>query len=175
MAPLPPESTARVYLDYTTCGYQHTLICRFKSGATIQDAVDQLSAFVTGAGTQVYASALVGLRASNDGSNITYPLANTFPTTWGSGSASGNESANYYDFVGRSADGRRVRVALFGAVNVSVNDLFRITGVGSAPWSDMLAALTDNPDVFCTISEQTPVWHNYVNTGINAYWRNTIR
>jgi len=175
MAPLSPDSTARVYLDYSVAGYDHTLICRHNSTGTIADAVDALQAFITAASPGVYASTLIGLRASNSGSNITFPLSNTFSTSWGSGAAAGNESAQYYDMVGRSVDGRKVRAAIFGATQVSASDKYRVPYSAGSFWSDMIDALGADVNCFVTISAQTPTWHQYANTGINAYWRNKIR
>lgn len=175
MAPLPPESTARVYLDYSVAGYEHTLQCRIGTGATIQDGVDALAALIGALSDQLYATDLVGLRASNDGSNVSYPLSNTFATSWGDGAAAGDESAQYYDFVGRSVDGRRVRAAVFGAQIVANANIFRLPTSLGGLWLDAWNALTNAEGAFVTISDQQPVWHTYINTGINAYWRNKIR
>lgn len=175
MAPLPPNTTARVLLDYSVAGYEHTMECRIKTGATSQDAVDAMASLIGALDAQLYESTFVGLRRIDEGANVSYPLSETFAASWGDGAAVGNETAQYYDFVGRSADGRRVRVAIFGAKIVSNNDVYRLPKSLGGLWEDALDAIAADPDVFVTISEQSPLWHPYINTGINAYWRNKVR
>lgn len=175
MAPLPPESTARVYVDYTVAGNNHTFISRFSPSGDISTTVAHMADFVNAFGTAVYLSALVGIRASNAGSNVTFPVSETFPDTWGSVDVAGDETANYYDLIGRSVDGRKVRVALFGAKNQVVADKFRLPTSLGVPWSDVLDVLNSSFPSFCTISGQAPTWHPYINLGMNAHWRNKLR
>jgi len=175
MAPLDPNATARVYVDYEVAGYEHTLIARFTSAGNISDTVSHMADLIIALNDQLYASTLVGLRASNAGSGVSYPISETFPTDWGDGTAVGNETAQFYDFVGRSVDGRRVRAALFGAKIVSNNDVYRLPYSLGGLWADAIDALDTSFPSFCTISGQAPTWHRYINTGINAYWRNKIR
>lgn len=176
MAPLAPNSTARVFVDYTVAGHQHTLQCRFDAPNTPSDCLPVIGDFLTAFGNQLYASTLVGVRYTVAGGTVSSPFSAVgMPTSWGSGAATGNESAQYYDFIGRTTGGRRVRVSVFGAVNVSVNDVFRIPISGNPPWSDALDVLEAAEGVFIGIDGLQPYWHPYVNTGINAYWRNQIR
>jgi hypothetical protein len=77
--------------------------------------------------------------------------------------------------VGRGPTGRRVRVALFGAVIEQFGDDFRISGSENALVADAIAVLTSDGDIFLDVEYEVPVWHNYINLGSNAYWRNKIR
>lgn len=175
MAPLSPDNTARVYLDYSVAGFEHTLIARYASLGDISTTVAHMADFVNAFGTQLYLSTFIGLRASAVGSSVTFPVSETFPATWGSTDVAGDETANYYDLIGRSVDGRRVRAAMFGAKNQSSADKFRLSTSLGAPWSDVLDVLTTAFPSFCTISGLEANWHAYVNLGMNAHWRNKIR
>jgi len=73
-------------------------------------------------------------------------------------------------------DGRRCRVAIFGLKGIvdTSGDDFRFPSsvgyVGAA-----LAVLEADGNVPCSISGLAVNWHQYMNSGINAYWRNRIR
>jgi len=175
MAPLSPDNTARVYVDYTVAGHQHTVMARYAATGDISATVAHLADFVNAFGASVFLSTLVGIRASSVGSSVTFPVSETFPATWGSVDVAGDETANYYDLIGRSVDGRRVRVALFGAKTLTASDKYRLPTSLGPPWSDVLTVLEGAFPSFCTISALQPVWHSYVNLGQNAHWRNELR
>jgi hypothetical protein len=79
------------------------------------------------------------------------------------------------DFVGRGATGHRVRVAVFGCIIADYGGDYRLTGAESALVGNAIAELTSDVDIFNDIDYENPVWHNYANLGVNAYWRNKIR
>lgn len=176
MAPLPPNTTARLFVDYTVAGHQHTLQCRFDAPNTPNDALEVVGSLLTAFGSQLYLSTFVAARYVVAGGSVGVPVTPVgFPTTWGTGSAAGNESAQYYDLIGRSTSGRRVRVTVFGATVVSTNDVFRIPTTLGPPWSDVKDVLDGAEGTFLAIDGSQPLWYPYINTGINAYWRNQIR
>lgn len=176
MAPLPPNGTERLFLDYSVAGYEHTVCNRFDiAESDASDAAGALQAFVEAITPVVYLSTFVRLRLQLRGTDITLPFSYAFPATWGSGSAAGNESAQYWDFIGRGPTGRRVRVSHFGATSVSSGDLYRVAASGVAGLAAALAVLTASDGCFLDIDNQEPTWYPYVNMGVNAYWRNKIR
>jgi hypothetical protein len=175
LAPLDPTGTDRIFVDYTVAGHQHTILCRFKTPATAQDAADQVRDLLQAYDTELYASSLVTIRQADSGSGVTYPFTGTFISTWGSGTAAGNETAAYYDIVGRGHSGRRARVAVFGAKVENANDIFRLPYSLGGEWAAAIDVMVSSSNVFIDISGDQPLWHQYINIGVNAYWRNKLR
>lgn len=175
MAPLPPHTTARLFVDYQVAGFTHTAMVRYDPPNTAQDAYDTFADLVTALGTQLFASTLISARFAVQGADVTVPFVPTGVDTWGSGAAAGDETAHFYDFIGRSAGGRRVRVTIFGAVTVAFNNIFRVVGADASEYEAALEVVKLAEGTLLAIDGSPAFWANYINTGINAYWRNHIR
>ena len=175
MAPINPNNTQRFFVDYTTCGEAHTLLCRAGSTVTAADAGATIAAFLATLDSQLRLVTITGFRSAAPGTNITVPETWPGDATYGDGAGSHFETAQYLDFVGRGSTGHRVRVAVFGAINSHVGDDYRMTSAESTVVADALAALTSDGDIFLDVDYQVPVWHTYANLGVNAYWRNKVR
>lgn len=178
MAPLPVESTARLFVDYTTCSEQHTMMVRYGVGGSVSDAIAMLDAFLIALDDFVLAATIDGARVSDLGSTVTYPVAWTGAAGFGDGTGTHYKTANYLDFVGRSIGGRRVRLAVFGAVfhadTVGTGD-YRFNATDEARVAAALAVLEASSDTPVAIDGDPAVWQQYANCGVNAYWRNHIR
>lgn len=175
MAPLPPDNTPRYFLDYDTCGHGHTLMCRVNSTAVAADVAATISAFLTDLAPNLYLLTVTGFRFADAGTNVSLPVTWTGDATYGDDVGPEYASGQYYDFVGRSPGGRRVRVAVFGAISLQVGDNYRISVAESTDMQDALAELVSDVDHFLAIDFGTPIWNQYANSGVNAYWRNKIR
>jgi len=177
MAPLPSNNTNVLYLDYITCLEPHTTQIRFGSGAGIGGAMTVLNDLLAAIDNSIRNLDVIGARVRDQFTNVTYPVTWTGLSSYGSGAGTHNESAYYWDFVGRSIDGRRCRVAVFGAVLPAdaTNNDFRITAGESTRVQDCLDVLEAGIDCPVSISGQAVNWQQYVNIGTNAYWRNNIR
>jgi len=176
MAPLPSNNTAVYYLDYETEGHIHTIQARYGSGGSANDAAAMLDAFLTALGTNIYLYNIQGARVRDAGGSVTYPVTWDGASTYGSGTEGEYASAQYGDFIGRSIGGRRCRIAIFGVKGIvdTSGDDFRFPDtvgyVGAA-----LAVLRASSDTPVAIDGDPVNWHDYMNSGINAYWRNHIR
>lgn len=182
MAPLAPDNTGRFYVDYHANGHDHTAMFRFNDGGSgVPDAgfVENVLAFFEDAASFFPTDAeVIGFRVSAAGS----PVSNTYsavpPAIAGSNPPSVAVAPAYIDFVGRSPDGRRVRVALMGvAVNPvqsgGVFSNYRLTAVEDARIATLVTDLANMEAV--TISNQIAVWKGYGNLGYNAYWQRQAR
>jgi hypothetical protein len=175
MAPLPSNNTGVVFVDYNVGGEDHTLQARYSVGNAAPDALVVVQMFLEALDTELLGLTILGARARAKDSNVTLPAVWPGAGSYGSGAASNTQTAWYYDFIGRSAGGRRVRWSMFGAERFedSTGDDYRL------PATDVFGAardvLVDNADVICAIDGEAPVWYTYVNTGVNAYWRNRVR
>jgi len=175
MAPLPTNNTAVFFLDYSVAGETHTLQMRCDETVTDTDASATMFAFLNELDAQVYESTVVGFRFRQAGSNVTLPAVWSATTTWGTGVGNHDTSARYIDFVGRDSDGRRVRATVFGAINIQVGNDYRTTSAEATYVADAIAQLTSDAQMFWTIAGNVPVWNQYTDIGVNAYWRNKIR
>lgn len=175
MAALPPSSTARVKIQYTVSGFDHVVQVRYKAPDTTDDVIAGFNDLITAIGPLLLESTFVQASVAAIGSDIFNPLAGDWPVGWGDSTQGNYSSAQFYDFVGRSLDGRRVRLTLFGAQVIQDGGDFRINTVENANVDAAVQVLNDAEGTFLSINGFQPVWYSYVNTGVNAYWRNKIR
>lgn len=175
MAPLPPDSTGRLFIDYETCGYDHTALIRLGAGVTPADGADEFNTLITGITGLFYLSTFLGARFAPAGSNIANPVTADWPVSWGSGAGPAYATAQFVDFIGRSLDGRRVRFSLFGAALEQFNNRFRVPAADSTAVNNGVTTLNAAEGTFVSINGFQPVWKQYANIGPNAYWRNKVR
>lgn len=175
MAPLPSNNTPVLFIDYTVAGEQHTMQARPQTGSSNLDVMGVLADFWAAFDDSIYQTNIDGARGRAEGGVVTLPLTWTGDSAYGTADGDHNNTAQYYDFVGRSILGRRVKLSVFGAVVVvdTVEHDYRLT-----PSGNVLAALNvlkSNSDILGAIDGAQIIWYDYINTGINAYWRNKIR
>jgi hypothetical protein len=175
VAPLPPDNTARLKIFYNTCGHEHTCQIRLAEGVTVDDAAADFNALVTAMGGAVYGSTYVAAQLAISGSNVFNDVVADWPVGWGGTAGPEVATADYFDFIGRSPDGRRVRFALFGATAATAADRYRVFAADSSPVNGAVAVLNAAEGTFVSINAFQPVWKPYANLGPNAYWRNKIR
>lgn len=175
MAPLPPSSTKRYWLDYTVGGFTHSQQMRVVSGTTDAAANAAFDAVWTEMDSQLLLCTIIGMRVAAIGSNATFPVAWTGPSSYGAGVGQAYQTAQYYDFIGRGSSAKRVRVAFFGTINVQVGNDYRVSQLESTAIAPTIAALQADPNCFVDISGSLVAWHAYADCGVNAYWRNQIR
>jgi len=177
MAPLPINNTACLFLDYSTCGREHTAMIRYDDTASSGDAMAVMDAFLTALDPGLTQLDVIGARVRDLGGAVTYPVTWTGAAQYGTTIGPTYKSAAYLDFVGRSIDGRRCRVAIFGPGDFfdATNEDYRFTTGDSAVVASAVAVLEAGIGTPCSISGLAVNWNQYANTGVNAYWRNHIR
>lgn len=176
MAALPFNNTDILYLDYYTCGHGHQMQCRFDGGEpNVGDAMTELDAFLDALGNSHRSMTVQGARVQLQGTNVSFPVVWTGGASYGTGDGFENESAQFYDFVGRSRGGRRVRLALFGAITNFYQNKYRAPEGADLAFAQALAVLQSAEGTFLAVDGLQPRWQSYVNLGDNAYWRNHIR
>lgn len=175
MAPLPSNNTAVLFVDYTVSGEQHTMQARPQTGSSNLDVMDVLAAFWAALDDSIFLTNIDGARGRAEGATVTLPVTWTGDSGYGVTDGEHNTTAQYYDFVGRSILGRRVKLSVFGAGTLvdTVGHDYRLTPSGLL--LDALNVLKSNSDILGAIDGAQIIWYDYINTGINAYWRNKIR
>lgn len=172
MAPLPPNSTARFRIFYTGIGVQHSV--EIRSGASpsaVGTIVDDLLTAIDGA---LQALVIDEVQFAANGSDVFNAVTTGIEgNPYGTGGGITSQAANYYNFIGRSSGGRRVRLALFGA-NSQAGDYRFVAGENSALDAARAVLVAAAGDILA-IDGLTPTWKTYINAGVNAHWQRALR
>lgn len=171
MAPLPEESTKRYWGVYTVAEDEHRVLMRVANTVTDAQAVAEMEDFFLqlqpSLGTDVV---FTGMEVAALGSNVRNPVAITGPITGtAAGSIAGVQEPRSWTIKGRSVDGRRVGVTIFG--------VFANTPTSWEEEPIVVAGLADARDVlnapgnfWLSISGLKPVWYNRVTVNYNDHW-----
>lgn len=178
MAPINPDNTARLYLDYTVGPQAHTLIVRYTTGIIAASAADiwrtMLLANEAAFGSNVE---FTGARVSEIGTNVTNPLPWDLVEFVGTAVAP-VDYPRFVSFVGRDPQGYRVRYFLYG-INFDTLEPadYRLTGeelpVLAALQNDFYDVMTETSAT--TIAGNLPVMKPYANVGYSAYYQRQAR
>lgn len=175
LAPLPEDNTARLFVNYTHDTEEHEVQLRLLSPFTQGDLVGWFHNWLDNH------SALFGSDVNfhsadwaAQGSSVRNPVA------WDAISGSGTPTtfvtrlSRSGSFVGRSPDGRKVRLFFYGMVyNLDVT--YRVYA-SEDPL--LAAAITDLHSLSSrvgTISGSAPIFKPYLNLRNNAYWQTELR
>ena len=172
MAPLPVSNTARYKVFYTVSGRQHVQEWRSSSSPSVMEVF--LDTLWTDVGSLIYQATIDDLQFAGSGSNVFNTVPSTFVgNTYGSGSGTTGEAPYFLSFIGRSADGRRVREYFFGSKLLGGD--YRYVSGENTDIDAAIETLVANASILKTISGQQPVWKSYANAGVNAYWQRKVR
>lgn len=166
---LPEDNTARYFLRYTVAGFEHVMTQRVSAGITDSDAIAAYEDFLATLEDLVYLATIVGLEKSASGSNVRNPVTWTGAPQFGADAAPDGSQASSVSFVGRSFDGRKVRLFAYAFKGSFPTD-FRLTNGENASVASAVAVLNGMSGTFLTISGQHPVWRPYMNVGVNDHF-----
>lgn len=188
MAPLPQNNTARLWLDYTSRGIQHSAMVRFGPGANPSTA-EVFAAQLADAMRQrmFIADSVLAARYSGPGTLFSFPIF--FTPVVGVVTEAGNvwaqdPESTFLTIPGRSSfSGRDVRFCQFTAVvtptwptdnryepgDAAVVDTWRIN------ITELLSTGGTESTPAVAIDNNIPTWYNYVNISQNAYWQRKQR
>lgn len=172
MAPLPPENTARFWLDYHTINHAHSLMWRFDADdATISVVEGDVHSFLTGLTPVLYALTVDSARFAAKGSVVSVPVAWEHAASYGTGDEPLAGGPIEIRYEGRSVGGRRGHTSLYG-YKAGVPGTFRIGITPSTPLDDGLIALIGAGvhRSYLAIDEQRMNMKTYVNINFNSYW-----
>jgi hypothetical protein len=172
MAPLPPSNTPRFKVLYTTSFRQHAM--EFRSHVSPSALGVIADDFFSAIGNAATATVIDEVQFAADGSDIFNSVTTGIEgNTYGTGAGELATTAWYFGWVGRSADGRRVRIYRFGAASLGVDYRFgRLESTALDAATDVLIAAGSD---LVTIGDLVPVWKLYVNAGSNAHWQKAVR
>lgn len=172
MAPLPPSNTPRYKVLYTTVFEQHSMEIRSHISPSALGTL--VNDFMTAIGASALVATIDEVQFAADGSDIFNAVTTGIEgNSYGTGAGYDAQTAWYYSWIGRSSDGRRVRLYRFGASSLGNDFRFgRGEGTGLDAATDVLVAA--GADIV-TIGDLQPVWKFYINAGVNAHWQKAVR
>lgn len=174
LPPLPASNTERYWMVYDVDGNQHKMQMRVPNGhpsASVESAYTQL---LNALAPSLWQIDVIRLERAVQGSDVRNPVAWTGATSFGLGAPADITQAATYSFVGRSNDGRKNRVFVFGAKNVGQDD-YRYLTAESADVAAALVVLNGLPNAFLSISGLKPLYSGYANVNINQHWVKALR
>lgn len=185
MAPLNPDSTDRLYVQYTSVNIQHELLFRFPPNSPPTDAATVARVACTEmANVMREDDNFVAARYGVAGNDFTFPVPwAVIPGTVANTLVAGDPESRFLSFVGRDAlVGRRVRYDLYtGASIIPIPSINRIPEGSNALLDAILSALDSiaNPTLddlgIITIGGAPPIFNRYVNSAFAAYWQRKQR
>lgn len=172
MAPLSPDNTIRYRVDYTVNGEDHDFQIR---SAGSPSAIDSLvDAFLTAVSGSFYQITVSGFNVAVAGSSIFLPVSGSIiGNTYGSGAGVYEQKAWYADYIGRSAGGRRWRLALYGSRTLGTD--FYFAAGENADHTAGIAVLNGASPLVHGIDGQAVSVYPYVNAGVNSHWQRALR
>jgi hypothetical protein len=172
---LPVNNTARLFIEYTSGGQDHVCIVRMTDGAHEQEGMDQYATLRPLIAAYLPSTdAVKGARFCERLSTVSFPLA-VAPVAGSLGpSFAPDNKPNFVSFTGRSRDGYRVKLTVFSAA-VLETERYREVAPTTGPAAALLGYLRNAATNIVTISGQKPIWNNYVNQGVNAYYQRKQR
>lgn len=173
MIPLPPTNTARFRGFYTTIGHQHSIQVRsHASPAVVGELMHQLMVRLDIAAAP---RTFDFMDWAPEGSDIFNPvtMGHEGQAYDGAPDFVPHHAAWAYTCQGRTSGGRRVRLALFGAVYSG--DDYRIDASTSAIIANVISALTGAGSNIIGIDGLVPIWKPYVTVQINDHWVKELR
>lgn len=175
MAPLPSNTTARLYIEYTSVGIEHTLMLRLEASATSTDAQAIYASFVAAAkGVMDQQDSFTGARFSAAGSNVSFPITVTATAGTATVSEDPQQLANFVGISGRSIDGRDANVKLFTCYVNPDTAGYRVDSPSGAE-ATFRNWFNTNAAELVTISNSQVIWNQYLNYGYHAYWQRRAR
>lgn len=175
MAPLPPNNTVRLWVQYQGPAGIHEVMFRFVTGTNVADATAAAVDICTAMAVALTEDTeFNGARYSAAGSNISLPVPWTPIAGTNVDTMDESEFPNFIDWIGRDDTGHRVRWALNG-IPLNPDGDYRLFGSDDAGVQAVIDALSDPDNGIVTIAEQPPVVYQYADTGRNAYFQRKRR
>jgi predicted amino acid dehydrogenase len=174
MAPLPVNSTARLWVKKSGISGEHETMFRFIAGTTQSEAVTGVHIICEEMASFLWEDdAFISARWAADGSNLSFPVAWDVIPGENPGTPDEAQYPGFVSWVGRGADGREVRWTLNG-VPFTADDNYRIFASESITVEAVRFALETELTI-ANIGSFHPVVYNYVNLGYNAYFQRKAR
>jgi hypothetical protein len=175
--PLPPSNTRRYWLVYTVGSFQHRMQFRSSEGISDADAITNITDLcnlLLGAwGTNV---SPVRIERADNGSDVVNVISGN-PTGPGTATAvSTIDSPRAFTIAGRSTDGRKVKLAVFGITSsYATAASYEEEPIAAAELSALQTLLNITPNFFLSINGFKPTWYDRVTIKVNDHFVDKLR
>ena len=186
MAPLPPNATARYFIDYVTgnaaTSREHTVQIRCSNETSPADAQTAFLALLNAMGTPRFGTGWRVLRVRFQQAGTDFSIPVTLDPALGSfvgtgGAVTPPNEALELTFQGRSfTSGRRGDLSLYGTAGYNLATNYRLTP-GEAAWvGDAVAVLNSVETIVWRAIDGTRLtFYPYANWNFNSYWERKLR
>jgi hypothetical protein len=171
---LNPNNTRRYFLNYSTSAAAHTMMLRTTTAVNAFSASFIFNDIFTAWASDLSLVTVNSMEMAEKGTNVRNPVLYSGAATFGAAAEVGNLAPRQICFLGRSTDGRRARLFLFGYKGATPTD-WRFTVADHAAVGTVYNLLNSNPGVFLSISELATVKYNYADVNFNSYWERELR
>lgn len=169
MAPLPENSTNRLWVKKTGITGTHEIMFRGQPGSNAIDLIGVAQLVLNATKGVVFdEDTWVSARYSERDSILSFPVDWT-PIQGANGSTYLPHIRPFFiDWMGRGLSGRRVRWSIQGAVQFPDFN-YRVTPDENPAVALGIEAFKDASSILATIGGSEPVIYNYANCGYNSY------
>lgn len=175
LTPLPEDNTARLFVNYTHDTEEHEVQFRLLSPFTQSDLVGWAAGWIND--NKILFGSDVSFHSADwaaAGSSVRNPVSWTVITGTGSPTTFATRLSRSGSFVGRSPDGRKVRLFFYGMV-YNLDITYRVYGSEDSLLQDAINDLNALTSRVGTISGSAPIFKPYLNLRNNAYWQTELR
>jgi hypothetical protein len=171
MAALSPANTPRFRINYNVNTKVHDFQIRSAgSPGSVGTAVD---AFLTALATNLFGLTVQTVEFAATGSNVFIPVTSGIEgNVYGGGVGNQDEIPNFIGFVGRSAAGKKWKLAVNGTKVLGGN--YRFVAGENTVVDNAIAALNAYTGLIAIDGAAVTVY-TYANAGRNAHWQRAIR
>lgn len=172
LTPLPEYNTERWWLEYSDQGAAHKMLMRTDGPRDASEVAEAFATFMAAIVDGVNVLTITGLTHAAEGSNITNPESTTgLAGSYGTASGDPINIPLEMTFPGRSRDGRKTYVSLYGWA-AQTDETWRYLATESSIVLDGITALNglSAGGLFVSISGQRVFRNAYANVSFNDYW-----
>lgn len=175
LPPLPEDNTARLFVNYRYEDTEHEAQFRLLSPFTQSDLVGWVNNWL-----DTYSDlwqTLVEFHSADwaaAGSSVRNPVSWTPVVGTGPNQTDPARLSRSTSFVGRSPDGRKLRLFFYGMF-FGPDDSYRVEASLVATLAAAITALNALTSRVGTISGSAPIFKPYVNIRNNSYWQTELR
>lgn len=170
MAPLPENNTPRLKVTYQNAIADHDVVFRMVANTDVDALEAAIDNLLDAAGPEMHFAEVTNVQFAADGSDLFFPRSSSplLGKTFGSGAATVETNARFWQFGGRSTGGRRTKAYLYGYKGL-VSD-WRLSSSEDTDVAAVVAILNADAAIFTAIDGLATTWYPYANINYSDHW-----
>jgi len=176
LPPLPPSNTKRYWVVTQGPQTEHRTQVRVDASVTDSAALIALNAdwTILMAETSVNYN-IVGLEVAQAGSDVRNPVPGWAPLVGAAAGIGGQQFARSFSIRGRSADGRKMKMLIWGLSSATQPDFQLAPGAMASALTNFLASVNTRAGYYLSISGLKPVYKIDMLESYNDHWVDELR